>query len=144
MGRFGADLTFLRPFSTSRAAFTVATALSENTADPHESFDAVLASAAAAVRSPAAQHAAVAAAAKSWWEGFWGKSSVSLPTEQGIEALWTGAQYGLGVSASSDPEVPAPGLFGPFVTWDVNGWNGDYTLDVRIPTRASVVPTRPP
>lgn len=38
-------------------------------------------------------------------------------------------RYILGVSASTDPRVPAPGLFGPFVTWDVNGWNGDYTLD---------------
>ena len=28
-----------------------------------------------------------------------------------------------------DPNVPAPGLFGPFVTSDNNGWNGDYTLD---------------
>ena len=120
-------LTLQAP-AKNAASFTVITAVADNllrVADAPE----LVAVAAAAVAAPTAAPGAVAAAATEHWRAFWGRSRVRLPTQPLIEHMWLGAQYILGVSASSDPRVPAPGLFGPFVTWDVNGWNGDYTLD---------------
>jgi hypothetical protein len=115
---------------SSPSSFLVTTALAENLRLSNASgFDALVQAAAATVNSPQATHYAVATAASSWWEDFWSRSTISLPTQPQIEQLWLGAQYILAISSSTDPRVPAPGLFGPFVTWDVNGWNGDYTLE---------------
>jgi len=66
---------------------------------------------------------------RDWWEGFWNASSISLPTQSKIERFYYGAQYILAISSPKNPNSPTPGLFGPFSSWDVNGWNGDYTLD---------------
>jgi len=70
-----------------------------------------------------------AAAADAFWSEFWSRSWVSLPGAFDLERLWHGAQYALGAGASSDPRVPAPGLFGVWASSDEVGWNGDFTLD---------------
>ena len=88
------------------------------------------ASAAALKASSTAAVESLVTASDTWWNEFWNVSGIALdPSLSDIERFWCGQQYILGISASYDPGVPAPGLFGPFVTTDDNGWNGDYTLD---------------
>lgn len=76
----------------------------------------------------------VAAAADAWWSAFWARSSVSLPSQPGIEQFWYGAQYILACTSSANPNVAAPGLYGPWVTVDGPNWHGDYTLDYNYQT----------
>ena len=85
---------------------------------------------AAAASALAAGVGAVAEEAGAWWEGFWGASSVALPTRPALQALFDGAQYVLaGASATrSLRDVPPPGLYGPWATQDNPAWQGDYTL----------------
>jgi hypothetical protein len=44
-----------------------------------------------------------------------------------LEQFYYGAQYAVG-SASRAGRM-APGLWGPWITTDTPGWNGDYTLN---------------
>jgi len=87
-----------------------------------------LALAAAALSEPPG---AVAAAADAWWAAFWAKSAISLPAWPAVEAAWFGAQYALACTSAttSSDDVPAPGLYGVWVTADGPNWHGDYTLD---------------
>jgi hypothetical protein len=94
----------------------------ETTANADPSADAVL-------QAVGADAGAIKADAASWWRAFWGRSSVSLPGQPGLEALWNGAAYALAATASVDPSVPPPGLYGVWATSDSCSWNGDYTLD---------------
>jgi hypothetical protein len=72
---------------------------------------------------------AVDTAIRVWWTEYWQQSAISLPTRSNIERFWFGAQY-IGASmASTNPEVPPSGLYGPWVTSDQPSWGGDYTLD---------------
>ena len=87
----------------------------------------------ALARTPNAA-ATIEAARTKWWKAFWNASSISLPTQPTIERFWRGSQYILGSAVPRATEAAAaaavaPGLFGPWVAWDVVGWNGDYTLD---------------
>ena len=89
----------------------------ESTTKADPSADAVL-------QAVGADAAAIAAAAASWWRDFWGRSSVSLPGQPGLEALWNGAAYALAATSSVDPSVPPPGLYGVWATSDGCNWNG--------------------
>ena len=73
--------------------------------------------------------ASIVQAAITFWDDFWAVSSVALPSMPAVEDLWVGAQAALGSTASVDATVPAPALFGVWVTTDEVGWNGDFTLD---------------
>jgi hypothetical protein len=57
----------------------------------------------------------VRTAAVQWWTAFWQRSSVSLPTQPALEALWVGGQYILACTASTDASVPPPGDSPPCV-----------------------------
>jgi hypothetical protein len=74
--------------------------------------------------------ATVSDAGKDWWHTFWQQSSIRLPTRPAIERYWFGAQYILGSMASTNPRVPAPGLFGPWATSDTPAWEGAYTASL--------------
>ena len=50
-----------------------------------------------------------------------------------------GAQYIMGSMASTNPAVPASGLYGPWVTSDAPEWNGDYTVSTDPNFKSSVV-----
>jgi hypothetical protein len=80
--------------------------------------------AAAAVLGARAGAADVQADADAWWTTFWARSSVSLPSQPLVEEMWYGAQYILAASASTNASVPAPALYGPWVTMDQPAWNG--------------------
>ena len=78
----------------------------------------------------------VAAASAAYWESFWSKSSITLPTAPDVEGFWRGAQYISACMSASDRFllqqdglIPPSGLYGPWVTSDRPSWNGDYTLD---------------
>jgi hypothetical protein len=87
-----------------------------------------LAAAAAAIAEPPG---AIPAAADSWWAVLWAKSSISLPAWPEVEAAWYGAQYALACTSATtaSDDIPAPGLYGVWVTVDGPNWHGDYTLD---------------
>jgi len=85
--------------------------------------------AAAAVAPGRNTAAEVNEAVAQWWDEYWTKSAISLPSRPAIERFWFGAQYIVGSMASTNPRVPASGLYGPWVTSDKPAWNGDYTLD---------------
>eukprot|EP01006_Ploeotia_vitrea_P008723 TRINITY_DN20866_c0_g1_i1.p1 TRINITY_DN20866_c0_g1~~TRINITY_DN20866_c0_g1_i1.p1 ORF type:complete len:633 (-),score=75.86 TRINITY_DN20866_c0_g1_i1:93-1928(-) len=63
------------------------------------------------------------------WRKFWAKSAISLPTTPEIQRYWFGAQYIMGCIFRDDALAPSSGLYGPWVTTDIPGWYGDYTLD---------------
>lgn len=86
-------------------------------------------SSSAAALAAGAAIADAAAAADAFWAEFWARSWVNLSSVPGAERLWHGAQYALAATASTDPRVPAPGLFGVWASSDEVGWNGDFTLD---------------
>jgi hypothetical protein len=90
---------------------------------------AAAAAALAAALAPGDAPARIAAAAAAWWAAFWAKSSVSLPSRPGAEAVWVGAQYILACTSATTSAIPAPGLYGVWVSSDSASWNGDYTLD---------------
>ena len=78
----------------------------------------------------------VAAASAAYWASFWSKSSITLPTAPDVEAFWRGAQYISACMSASQHFVrqqhgliPPSGLYGPWVSADDPGWEGDYTLD---------------
>ena len=78
---------------------------------------------------------AVAEAAAAFWGGFWARSAISLPHSPEIEDYWFGAQYGTAtmtastaVLAQTKGLLPPSGLYGPWVTTDHPGWNGDFTV----------------
>ena len=77
----------------------------------------------------------IAAASAASWKEFWFASSVSTPTLPALEWCWYGSLYMTKGFASTDPSVPASGLFGPWVTSDQPGWCGDYTLDYNQETQ---------
>ena len=70
----------------------------------------------------------IADARDAWWGEFYSRSSVHLPMSPAAEALFAGAQYVLGCTASTDPGNAPPALYGVWVTSDGAAWNGDYTL----------------
>jgi len=73
--------------------------------------------------------ARVGAARDAFWSEFWGRSSVAIPQQPALTALWEGASYALGSAASTNASVPPPALYGPWATSDACGWQGDMTLD---------------
>jgi hypothetical protein len=111
---------------------SLVTSLADNllTGNAHDpTSDAV---AQAAARSPGS----VAADANVWWAALWGKSGIALPQSPLIEAFWYGSQYATAAMTASTEMLaeakgllPPPGLYGPWVSTDSPGWNGDYTLD---------------
>jgi hypothetical protein len=76
-----------------------------------------------------ASAAGTARAASTWWQHFWNKSSISLPSQPYLEVLWYGALYATAAFASYDSAREPSGLYGPFVTSDYPQWYGDFTLD---------------
>lgn len=90
----------------------------------------------AALELAKAEPKEVSGAAATWWRDFWSHSSIHLPTQPQIQEFWYGAQFiTAGMTATSEllertrGELPASGLYGPWVTTDNPSWNGDYTLD---------------
>ena len=88
---------------------------------------------------------AVEAAATSYWAAFWTKSSISLPSSPAVEAYWRGAQYATAcmtpttkVLAKYGGKAPPSGLYGPWVSSDRPGWNGDCKLLLRLWLRSCV------
>jgi len=84
----------------------------------------------------ATRPADVAAAAAAHWAAFWAISSISLPSSKQVESYWLGAQYATAcmtpttqLLAKHRGLAPPSGLYGPWVSSDRPGWNGDYTLD---------------
>jgi len=79
--------------------------------------------------------AMVTAAAQTFWSHYYNQSAVFLPDTADVEAFWWGAQYYMAIMSPSDstltrrPLAPPSGLYGPWVTEDNPGWNGDFTLD---------------
>lgn len=72
----------------------------------------------------------ISSAHSTWWANYWGASCVLLPSSDPFPVLqkyWYGAQYLMAMSSRAG-KVP-PGLWGPFITNDGPGWNGDYTLN---------------
>eukprot|EP01065_Artemidia_motanka_P032904 TRINITY_DN39886_c0_g1_i1.p1 TRINITY_DN39886_c0_g1~~TRINITY_DN39886_c0_g1_i1.p1 ORF type:complete len:762 (+),score=211.77 TRINITY_DN39886_c0_g1_i1:54-2339(+) len=131
-GGGGAAGTSVAVVVTAGQKLDVVTAVADNLLTSNDADPTPAAVAAAA----SADAASIAAAAGSWWESFWSKSSISLPTQPDIEAFWYGAQYiTAGMSVSTDrllkakSLIPPSGLYGPWVTSDTPAWNGDYTLD---------------
>ena len=72
---------------------------------------------------------AVADARTQFWSEFWSRSAISLPSSPAVERYWYDANYITASMAPSNPELPPPGLFGPWVTNDNPAFGGDYTLD---------------
>ncbi|GAA4249160.1 glycosyl hydrolase family 95 catalytic domain-containing protein [Dactylosporangium darangshiense] len=64
----------------------------------------------------------LAAAHRSWWQGFWQQSYVEIP-DKAVEKQWYGSLYILG--STSRAGKYAPGLWGSWITGSMN-WNGDY------------------
>ena len=63
-----------------------------------------------------------------WWDTFWNASSINLgPSYRVLEQFYYGMLYTIGAAAR--PGKMAPGLWGPWITTDSAGWNGDYTLN---------------
>lgn len=85
--------------------------------------------AAATAASTPGTAAALAHAVQHWWSGFWQRSAVVLPESPYVERYWYDSNYVTASMASTNPQVPAPGLFGPWVTLDHPAFGGDYTLD---------------
>jgi hypothetical protein len=110
-------------------SFAVMTALAENLANPSDSSFAVAERAVGMAVDAVKDPSKVVTAAEAWWEAYWNRSSVVLPTRPLVQRVWAGANAALGYIASFNSMVPAPGLDGPFVLSDQPGWNGDYTLD---------------
>lgn len=79
----------------------------------------------AVVQAALADAGGVAAAAAAFWQEYWGRASVSLPGQPLVEAFWAGAQHALAATASTDANVPPPGLYGVWATSDGCNWNGD-------------------
>jgi hypothetical protein len=74
------------------------------------------------------QLAALEAEHGAYWGTFWNASEVNLGGQRTLlESFWYGANYLLGMTAK--PGKIAPGLWGVFAVTDLNGWNGDYTLE---------------
>lgn len=77
----------------------------------------------------------ILSAAQSYWSSLHNVSGISLPGAADVEAFWWGALYITATMSPSTstlqrrPLAPASGLYGPWVTVDGPGWNGDYTLD---------------
>jgi hypothetical protein len=85
---------------------------------------AALATAASVSKQVAAeQHATL-----HWWDAYWNASSIDLgPKYRQLEQFYYGLQYTVG--AASRAGRMAPGLWGPWITTDGAGWNGDYTIN---------------
>lgn len=60
-----------------------------------------------------------------WWDGYWGKSSITLDDSVLMKAYYQGL-YTM-AACSRDPKFP-PGIFG-WNTTDLPAWNGDYHLN---------------
>ena len=98
-----------------------------NETDPSAAAAALANSVAAAPGGSGA--AAVAAAAAAFWDEFWARSGVALPSLPSVADLWGGAQFALAATASVNAAEVPPALFGVWATSDEVGWNGDMTLD---------------
>lgn len=72
--------------------------------------------------------AAVDRAKQQWWSAFWKASAVSLPQSPAVERYWYNANYISASMASTNSQLPPPGLFGPWTSQDNPAWGGDYTL----------------
>ena len=106
-------------------SFVATTALAENLANPSDSSFALAERAVGMAVDAAKDPIKVVTAAETWWETYWNRSNVVLPTRPLVQRAWAGANAALGFIASFDSKVPAPGLDGPFVMSDQPGWNGD-------------------
>lgn len=90
--------------------------------------DAAVSAARRAVTIPGTA-AAVADARTQFWGEFWSRSAISLPSSPAVERYWYDANYITASMSPSNPDLPPPGLYGPWVTKDNPAWGGDYTLD---------------
>jgi hypothetical protein len=109
--------------------FAAVTTLAENLANSSDSSFALAERAVGMAVDAAKDPSKIVTVAEAWWEAYWNRSSVVLPTRPLVQRVWAGANAALGYIASFNSMVPAPGLDGPFVLSDQPGWNGDYTLD---------------
>lgn len=63
-----------------------------------------------------------------FWQTFWAASEIDLGPDFGVlEKFYYNMQYMLG--SGSAASAMAPALWGPWITTDTPGWNGDYTLN---------------
>jgi alpha-L-fucosidase 2 len=68
---------------------------------------------------------------ESWWASFWDASYVEFANNPVLQEEYYGSLYLLG--ASSEPNTPPPGLWGPWVEANP-AWAGDYTTDYNFET----------
>jgi hypothetical protein len=91
----------------------------------------------ATARAAAADVPALAALHAAYWAAAWNRSWVDLgPRFVALESVYYGLHYmGIAQSRGRVAEFPAlptklpAGLWGPWITTDTPGWNGDYTSD---------------
>eukprot|EP01048_Picozoa_sp_COSAG05_P002329 COSAG05_NODE_93_length_19581_cov_53.686685_11_plen_208_part_00 len=80
--------------------------------------------------STPAAHTALRDEAAGWWQNYWSKSEVLLPSEPLLSFFWHSAQYAMG--SASRPGKLAPSAYGPWVTNDMPAWLGDYCMDYNV------------
>ena len=90
---------------------------------------AAVVSAAAALVAEADSAARLELQSAAYWRGFWGNTSISLPSHPNVEYVWYTANAMGARDSSARSGVAAPGLFGPMITSDKSLWGGDFTLD---------------
>eukprot|EP00039_Didymoeca_costata_P021658 m.345095 g.345095 ORF g.345095 m.345095 type:complete len:1118 (+) comp25741_c0_seq1:555-3908(+) len=81
-----------------------------------------------------------------WWQQYWNSSEVDLGSNwTELESFYYGMQYMTGSGAVPTADSVAPGLWGPWITTDKCGWNGDYTTDynIEMPFQAMASDNRP-
>jgi hypothetical protein len=66
---------------------------------------------------------------RTWWRGYWGRSSVNLPDAR-LERLWRTGMYFMG--SSSQPGKQAMGLQGIWNGYNRPGWHTDYHTDMNV------------
>lgn len=62
-----------------------------------------------------------------WWDQFWTKSRIDIPSEPLLVRYWYVSQYLM--ACCCEPGKYAPGIFGNWITTDEPAWGGDYHLN---------------
>lgn len=70
---------------------------------------------------------ALEAAHTEWWNEFWSRSGISIPSEPEIERHWYASHY-LMACCCENGKFP-PGIFGNWITNDNPNWGADYHMN---------------
>lgn len=62
-----------------------------------------------------------------WWQQFWSRSGICIPSEPEVERFWYGSHYLM--ACCSKGGKFAPGIFGNWITTNNPNWAGDYHLN---------------